>query len=391
MHKRILAGVLFLLLIFVQLPTPAHAEATELITRYLINEQPVSGVEFSIYHIASVDKKDFKHFYLDEAYSKYQLDLDVYGDIEKVISLAKLLESYTLRDNLPAVETLKTDENGGIRFSGLTYGIYLLSGQSTTSINGRYTPVPVLFALPYYAEDGSINTSLIARVKHELTQDPITQRVLISWQEDQFIGEDQRPDFVTVQLLRNGIIVDEVSVSKEMGWTYTWEGLDPEYNWVIVQKDVPSIYEVSASQNGITYLFTNTAKGSPEPSEPDDPAPPTPGTPEEPEGPGGHYVRPQTNPSAKPDRDIPTVRPTGGGGVSDFTGITIEGPNTPLDKGPVTPPTEKPGEPNTEITDPQTPKDKLPQTGQLWWPVPVLLIIGLLSLLGSIKIKPRYE
>ena len=363
MHKRILAGVLILLLIFVQLPPPAHAEATELITRYLINEQPVSGVEFSIYHIASVDKKDFKHFYLDEAYSKYQLDLDVYGDIEKVVSLAKLLESYTLRDNLPAVETLKTDENGGIRFSGLTYGIYLLSGQSTTFINGRYTPVPVLFALPYYAEDGSINTSLIARVKHELTKDPVTQRVLISWQEDQFIGEDQRPDFVTVQLLRNGIVVDEVSVSKEMGWTDT----------------------------GITYLFTNTAKGSPEPSEPDDPTPPTPSTPEEPEGPGGHYVRPQTNPSVKPDRDMPTVRPTGGGGVSDFTGITIEDPNTPLDKEPITSPTEKPGEPNTEITDPQTPKDKLPQTGQLWWPVPVLLIIGLLSLLGSIKIKPRYE
>ena len=170
--------------------------------------------------------------------------MDVYGDIEKVVSLAKLLESYTLRDNLPAVETLKTDENGGIRFTG------------------RDTPVPVLFALPYYAEDGSINTSLIARVKHELTKDPVTQRVLISWQEDQFIGEDQRPDFVTVQLLRNGIVVDEVSVSKEMGWTYTWEGLDPEYNWVIVQKDVPPIYEVSASQTGITYLFTNIAKGS---------------------------------------------------------------------------------------------------------------------------------
>lgn len=40
---------------------------------------------------------------------------------------------------------------------------------------------------------------------------------------------------------------------------------------------------------------------------------------------------------------------------------------------------------------PPTPPERLPQTGQLWWPVPVLVCCGLLSLLIGIAVRRRGE
>ena len=370
-----------LFMVLIQMPVPAHAELTELITRYRIHNQPVSEVAFSVYHIASVDKSDFQKFYLDEAYSKYQLDLDIDDDVEKAVNLAKLLESYAIRDRLVPVETLRTDQEGEIHFSGLTYGVYLLSGQSRVLNHERYTPVPVLFVFPYHTSDGSIHNSLTANVKYEVVTEPITQRVLINWVEDDIIRDTQRPGSVIIQLLRDGVVADEVSVGKDMGWTYTWENLDPYHTWSLIQKGVPSIYQTSASQTGITYTFTNAAWGAVKPPQTTDPVDPSPDTPDDEESGSGYYVRPQIPSRPSPTQDIPFVRP-GGSGVGDFAGVTIENLNPPLGKNPSnTSPVEESG----------GQENKLPQTGQLWWPVPILLGLGFVFLLCGIMLRPKHK
>lgn len=80
-----------------------------------------------------------------------------------------------------------------------------------------------------------------------------------------------RPEQVTVQLLRDGEVYDEVQLSRSNHWVYTWDQLDEEYRWRVVEVDVPDGYEVSYTTQGSLTTITNTQEDAEDWSEPDQP------------------------------------------------------------------------------------------------------------------------
>ena len=76
-----------------------------------------------------------------------------------------------------------------------------------------------------------------------------------------------------------------------------------------------------------------------------------------------------------PDSPLdPGPGPGGDPGTSgDIPPTNIDDPDVPLDPG------RTPGDNATNIKDPASPANaaKLPQTGQLWWPVPILAVAGI--------------
>ena len=163
--------------------------------------------------------------------------------------------------------------------------------------------------------------------------------------EKEWILDDggQRPDSVTVALLRNNKVYDEVTLDEDNDWTYTWTHLDDRYNWKVQEADVPEGFTADVSHRGTIWTIIN-----------DD-------LPEEPE-----------TPPDEPDEP--------------------EEPDTPEE--PETPP-EEPDEPETDIPDDGTPGEPdqptLPQTGQSWWPVWLLAIAGAILMLAGILVKKRYH
>lgn len=81
-------------------------------------------------------------------------------------------------------------------------------------------------------------------------------------------GYPDRPDSVTVHLLRDGKEHETVKLNKDNQWTYTWDQLDDRYEWS-VKEDVPSGYEESYKTEGNTVFITNHRDYTP-PVEPDD-------------------------------------------------------------------------------------------------------------------------
>ena len=155
------------------------------------------------------------------------------------------------------------------------------------------------------------------------------------WDDDGY--ETQRPEQIVVQLLRNGKVYRTAALNAENNWRYTWYNLDAGYDWQLVEETVPEGYTVSVSQEGITFVVTNTCQ----PDSPDNPD--NPDNPDQPENPGSP--------------DSPDV------------------PGGPASKPPTTP---------------DGPKPSLPQTGALWWPVPVLAGSGmLLFTLGWVRAQKR--
>lgn len=69
-----------------------------------------------------------------------------------------------------------------------------------------------------------------------------------------------RPDYVDVVLLRDGEYHDEVRLSEENDWSYTWEQLSNKNSWSVFEKRVPDGYRVSYSfdEEDYTIIVTNT-------------------------------------------------------------------------------------------------------------------------------------
>lgn len=71
-------------------------------------------------------------------------------------------------------------------------------------------------------------------------------------------NESTRPDSIDVQLLRNGEYYDEVTLSEDNQWVYSWSNLSKSSDWDVVEVDVPATYTASYSESGTTTTITNT-------------------------------------------------------------------------------------------------------------------------------------
>ena len=151
----------------------------------------------------------------------------------------------------------------------------------------------------------------------------------------------EAPVSVTVELLRNNRVYEEVTLDEDNDWSHTWTRLDDRYNWKVQEADVPDGFTAEVSHRGTIWTITND-------DIPEDPETP----PEEPD---------------EPDE-----------------------PDTPED--PVTP--DEPDVPDTPDTpdEPNTPNEPtLPQTGQNWRLVWILAITGAVLVLVGILGKKGYH
>lgn len=71
-------------------------------------------------------------------------------------------------------------------------------------------------------------------------------------------GSGNRPNYVSVQLYRNGNAYgDTVILSENNNWFYTWSNLDDDYTWTVDEVNVPRGYTRSVTQSGDVWTITN--------------------------------------------------------------------------------------------------------------------------------------
>lgn len=183
-------------------------------------------------------------------------------------------------------------------------------------------------------------------------------RVLKVW-EDNDNAAGVRPGSVTVDLLRNGELYDTVELSAGNNWRHTWTGLSKTAQWQVVEREQAN-YTVSVSTGGVTQVITNTYSTDITEDKPPLIDMEDPDVPLDPGFPGGSDPTPEDP-------------------------LYPDDPNVPLDPGVPGDP-DNPGStpaPGEDIPDEDVPLEMLPQTGLLWWPVPIMAVLGVaLVLLG---------
>lgn len=341
--RKLKLFLIMLCLAVAVLPNPVKAaiqtesEDPELTIYSQADQEKLVGIEFEVYQIAQ--RSSAGEFLATDRFAVFQ---EALNDISDPRQLALKLEYFLISRNLQPDGTCTSDQNGIAKFpqSGKTLeqGLYLVIGKRHVQNGYIYEMDPMLVNFPHYDENSRewVNQYQI-KPKFEWTQMPenckIIRKVLKIWQDKGY--EEQRPTRIKVMLLKDRKIYDTVILSKDNNWSYTWKDLDADAEWMIVEEDMAK-YETIVTLKGITFVLTNVYIGPPE--------------------------IPPYNPPDWPT-DGPPDKPSDGP------------PDWPAD-GPPDKPTDKPGKPSSP--------PKLPQTGQLWWPVPVLLLSGLIAVAAGI-------
>lgn len=285
----------------------------------------LSGASFRLFRVADVDESG--ELMVTKEFQDYFVMIRGEAD-EAWKSQAATLEGYVLRDQLSPFASGKTDSSGRLTFSTkehqLTPGLYLVVGERHRQGRWRYDAAPYFVMLPgLNRETNEWTYSVETTVKYEASRIPehddepdTIDRKVLKVWKDEGY-ENERPSRIVVKLLKNGAVYDTVSLSSENNWSYKWYDLDAEERWSVVEEEVKG-YTVSVNRSGLTFVVTNTYQ------------------PKEPEVP----TKPTTDQPNKPDHSSENA--SSGSGTSG--------------------------------------SEKLPQTGQLWWPVPILVCAGLLCL-----------
>lgn len=291
-----------------------------------ITPSAMAGMSLDLYKVA--DTNEWAEFTLAGEFEDYNVRVNGL-DSEGWRDLAQTLSGYADRDDIPSLITQTLSASGNVDFGTLTPGLYLIDGQEFNVGEVIYTPTPFVICLPSRSEgSGTWDYSVQVSMKMEIRvveKETTAISVHKVWKDEGF--ESFRPESVTAQLLRDGELYDEVELNAENDWRYTWETLEADHQYNVTELDL-EFYEVSVAAEDDCFVITNSSPES--------------GTDEN--GEGGNPAGEQGDKPEKPDQS------SGNGDVE------VEG--------------EEDG--------------KLPQTGVLWWPVPVMVAVGLMLIIAGI-------
>lgn len=345
------------------------------------------NVEFSLYKVGERNNKDGS-FVLDGKFAGYSVDLT-----DSIA--AYTLSVYAKRDNLVADMSVKTDSTNTAFFDNLDNGIYLIVGNIVEKNNVKYTPSPVLTLIDnksslkiqgkFEAENNSVSHKRPGGGSSSSSVTTKEVSVVKVWK-----GDIEKSEIV-VQLLKNGEVEEEKTLNSKNNWRYTWKSLDKKDDWTVVEKSVPDGCKVSIEKEGNSFIITNTSDKE-EPTQPEETTkseqPTEPDTSEEP----FTYNRPDDssdntdNPNSSENSDNPSGNGENNSDEYDEFGNYIgngSGNGDGYNSG-------RYGENDNYASGKQGSKggnEKLPQTGQLWWPVGILACLGVFSVIVGVGYK----
>lgn len=302
-----------------------------------VDKEPLAGVKSHIYRVASIDAagvytilNDYEAAFDDKDFFNNNYDFDAWK------SCVDKLKDHVKTNKIKAYRDGTSDAKGSTYYTDLDLGVYLVLTDTYTDSKYVHTFSDFVYPVPLLAMDTSKG---VLDWHYEVTVSPKKTRadriiddefvVLKRWADS---NSSTRPNEIKVAIYRDSELYKNITLSSSNNWQYSWT-YEPGHEWKLVETSTGKNYKPSLStnrnENKYTFVFTNTYDPPRTPPEPD---PPTPETPEEPTLP-----------------DLPTVL----GAIRDLPQVLGA--------------------------------RRLPQTGQLWWPLPVLVLAGVLFIIKGIR------
>ncbi len=323
----------------------AYAEGAAVNIICSSDESTVSGVEFSVYKAAV--KNSEGEFELTGVFEDYPVSLKKISDSAAMQDAANTLENYAVLDKLTPVGKGVTDDSGSVTIEGAESGLYLITGKRFIENGSWVIPSPMLVE---FTDDDISGGSIDIHPKFSLTklpqENPAEYGVKKEWDIlEQF--EYARPEAVKVEIYEDGELSETVTLDESNSWEYYWQG-NSEHEWRVKEIEIAQDYTVVYRANETLYQIENTYSIT--------------------EGGGdNNESKPESTPDT-PSESKTDSTPDTGIGKDESSKTSTE-------------------ESKTETSS--TPDTPLPQTGSLWWPVPVMGGAGLILVAAGVRVSRK--
>lgn len=252
---KIICAVMCIAVLLMPVSVFAAEEKSTLTLTYSKEGVIFSDVEIRIYRIAGEDLEKLP------AYSAYPIEIGDLVTQAQRKEAASTFDAYITADGAAPDAMQITTAEGNVTFTDLEAGLYLVSGVTIEKDDSIYSFSPFLITLPSYDEEGNRVYNVSAKPKPAVTtkeEGEKTYTVLKLWRDD---SSDDRPDEILVDILKNGILSETVTLKSENDWSYSFTSDDRDCYWTVVERNVPEGYTVTVSEMGTTFVIVNTYPG----------------------------------------------------------------------------------------------------------------------------------
>lgn len=230
---------------------------------------PFDNVTVELYKVATVSSDS--QYTLTEKFRVSGLVLNGVQTNGEWNVIRSTLEANVVANNIVPEAVMTTNVNGQVTYEGLEPGLYLaITGQA---VQGDVTCVfaSALVALPGLTAEGVWQYEVEVTAKAELLppQDPdkeLELKVTKLWKGE--TDQNKRPKSVEIEIFRDGISYDKVTLSEKKNWSYSWIVPDDGAKWIVVERNVPDGYTATIEERGTSFVLTNTLVVEKPPVEP---------------------------------------------------------------------------------------------------------------------------
>jgi uncharacterized surface anchored protein len=207
---------------------------------------PISGAELSLYYVATVslNSKNNLSYTFTNGFKTCGCALD---DPE----LSAKLDAF-VKENSVYAEKLVTDSQGTVTFTNLPLGLYFV--KQTSAVAGYAPCTSFLVTVPNHNADGYVY-DVNASPKTDIAKltDITIKKV---WNTD---ASTKAADSVTIQLLKDGVVVETATLSTQNNWQITYPDMPESDMYSIVEVNIPKGFTATYSQSGYVFTVTNSA------------------------------------------------------------------------------------------------------------------------------------
>lgn len=210
------------------------------------SKTPITGAELSFYYVATVgiNSKGNLSYTFTNAFKDCGCALED-------PTLSAKLDAF-VKDHAVSAEKLVTDAQGQVAFKNLPLGLYFV--KQTSAVAGYAPCTSFLVTVPNKSTDGyvyDVNASPKTDVA-KLTDITIKK----VWNTG---SSAKAADSVTVQLLKNGVVVETATLNAKNSWQVTYAQMPESDAYSILETNIPKGFTATYSKSGYVFTVTNTA------------------------------------------------------------------------------------------------------------------------------------
>ena len=256
-------ALICILLLALLLPHPAvRAEALDperpcsMELRYASEGEGFPGLEIAICRVARANPDGT--FDLVAPWDGFGANIHGITAQSEWRTAASTLRAGYVSGQLTPDRTAVTDEEGKVVFSELETGLYLILGVRAENDKGIWEFEDFLLYLPSPGEDG-YRYDIQALPKCSLRTPKTAYSVVKLWRD---YGTD-RPEGVTVDIYKDGVLENSVLLNSENDWSYSWTTPEDGSVWTVAEREVPAGYYVTVEEKDGAFIVTNTKLNPP--------------------------------------------------------------------------------------------------------------------------------